>query len=237
MTTGPAAAAPAACTTGIQITSVTFSPPQAVPGRSATVTVTAQNCGDQPQQASLMLVARFTGAGTGIPAGCPAIDPLPRQPLQFAAHGTASASQTYLVFAGCTATALHVTASLFETTGTPVAELSADLPIAPASCTVSYRTSREWPGGMVAQVSVANTGSAPINGWTLAFGYPGDQQVSSAWNAAVQQSGATVTARNLPYDASIAPGGSVTFGLLGTWHVSDAPPTSFTLDGTACATA
>jgi hypothetical protein len=234
--TGPAAPAAAACTATVQITSLTFSPSRVSPGQSATVTVAAENCTDQAQRMSLMFVARFVGPQPGIPAGCPAIDPLPPGTAQFAPHGTYTASLTYLVFPGCTATALRVTARFFDTTGAEVANQSADLPIGPAPCTVSYRTTSERAGGFVAQVGIANGGTTAIDGWTLVFGYPGDQRVTSGRRAVVRQTGATVTARNLAYNASIAPGGSVTFGIVGTWHASDASPATFTLNGTTCAT-
>jgi hypothetical protein len=52
--------------------------------------------------------------------------------------------------------------------------------------------------------------------------------------AAVHQSGATVTAGDLRSNASIAPGATTTFGVVGTRHLSAAPPKSFTLNGIAC---
>ena len=45
------------------------------------------------------------------------------------------------------------------------------------------------PGAKVTYtIVVTNTGTAAINGWTLAFSYPGDQHITSAWNAAVHPS-------------------------------------------------
>jgi hypothetical protein len=235
---GPAApAAAATCTGTIQISSLTFNPSPAAPGQTATATVVAQNCTDQPQQASVLFIARFVGPADQIPAGCPAIDPLPPQPASFAAGGTYTASLGYLVFSGCTATALRVSVRFSDSTGAVLATQSADLPITPATpCAVTYRTSSQWPTGYVAQVSVANTGTTAIDGWSLAFSYPGDQRITSGWNATVKQTGAAVTATNLGYNASIAAGASVTFGVMGSWHVSNAAPSSFTLNGATCQT-
>jgi hypothetical protein len=236
---GPAAyAAAAPCTGTIQITSLTFDSPQGAPGQVVTATVVAQNCTDQPQQASVMFVARFVGPSAGIPAGCPAIDPLPPQQASFTPGGTYSAGLGYRIFPGCTATALRVTARFTDSTGAVLATQSADLPITPATqCAITYRTSSQWQTGFVAEVSVANTGTVAINGWSLAFTYPGDQHITSAWNAAVQQNGTAVTATNLGYNASIAPGASATFGVMGIWRVSNAAPTAFTLNGATCRTA
>ncbi|GAB3059127.1 hypothetical protein GCM10027186_08290 [Micromonospora schwarzwaldensis] len=105
----------------------------------------------------------------------------------------------------------------------------------PSTCRVTYRNQSEWQGGFVATVTVQNLGAAPVDGWTVAFGFPGDQQVTSGWNATVGQTGATVTARNVDWNRVLAPNGSATFGVQGRWSASDAPPTGFTLNGAPCA--
>ncbi|MET8231162.1 cellulose binding domain-containing protein [Micromonospora sp. NPDC005298] len=104
----------------------------------------------------------------------------------------------------------------------------------PSTCRVTYRNQSEWPGGFVAAVTVQNTGTAPIDGWTVTFSFPGDQQVTSGWNATVGQTGAVVTARNVDWNRVLAPDGSATFGIQGRWSVSDTPPTGFSLNGAAC---
>lgn len=101
------------------------------------------------------------------------------------------------------------------------------------TCQVSY-VKNEWTGGFTANVTVTNTGTATVNGWTVKFSFPGDQQVTNAWNATVTQSGTAVTATNVSYNSTIAPGGNVQFGFQGTWNSNDTSPTSFTLNGTAC---
>ncbi|WUH89624.1 cellulose-binding domain-containing protein [Streptomyces sp. NBC_00433] len=101
------------------------------------------------------------------------------------------------------------------------------------SCHVAY-TRNEWTGGFTADVVVGNTGTTPVNGWALGFSFPGDQKITSAWNAAVTQSGNTVKATNLSYNSAIAPAGTVDFGFQGTWTSNDTSPSSFTLNGTPC---
>jgi hypothetical protein len=44
-----------------------------------------------------------------------------------------------------------------------------------------------------------------------------------------------VTARNVAHDATIAPGASVDIGFQATHTGNTAPPSSYTLNGTACA--
>jgi hypothetical protein len=82
--------------------------------------------------------------------------------------------------------------------------------------------------------TVTNTGTAPISGWSIGFTFPGDQTITSAWNAAITQSGSTVTAADLAYNRVLNPAAATSFGLQGTWHTSDAPPTGFTLNGRTC---
>ncbi|NUR58378.1 MAG: cellulose-binding protein, partial [Catenulispora sp.] len=103
-------------------------------------------------------------------------------------------------------------------------------------CQVSY-VKNEWNGGFTANLTVTNTGTQPINGWTLSWAFPGDQKVTNAWNATVTQNAATATATNMTYNASIAPGGNIQFGFQGTWTSNDTSPASFTLNGAACTTA
>jgi hypothetical protein len=104
-----------------------------------------------------------------------------------------------------------------------------------ASCRVTY-TKSEWQGGFTANLTVANTGTSTINGWNVGFSFPGDQHITSAWNATVSQSGNSVSAANLGYNGTIAPGANTSFGFQGTWASNDSNPTAFKLNGTACST-
>ncbi len=104
-----------------------------------------------------------------------------------------------------------------------------------STCHVTYTKSSEWAGGFVANLTVGNTGTSAINGWTLTYAFPGDQKITNSWNATVTQNGTAVTATNASFDATIAPGTNVTFGYQGTWTSNDTSPSSFTVNGKACA--
>ncbi len=105
-----------------------------------------------------------------------------------------------------------------------------------AACQVVYTTQSQWTGGFVAQVSITNTGSSAINGWTLGFTFPGDQKITTAWNGTATQSGANVSITNASYNGALAAGQSTSVGFQGTWASSDAAPTAFTLNGATCTT-
>jgi len=105
---------------------------------------------------------------------------------------------------------------------------------APVSCKADYTLTNSWAGGFQGQVVLTNTGTSPIAPWTLTWTFPGDQKISSMWTATFTQSGEQVTATNEPYNATIAAGSSVTVGFTGTFTSSDASPTAFSANGTAC---
>jgi endo-1,4-beta-xylanase len=102
------------------------------------------------------------------------------------------------------------------------------------TCHVTYTKTNEWAGGVVANLTVNNTGTTAINGWKVTFSFPGDTHVTNAWNATVTQTGAAVSATNLSYNATIAPGGNTSWGFQGTWTSNDAAPTAFSVNGSAC---
>ena len=103
------------------------------------------------------------------------------------------------------------------------------------ACHVVYSTTSQWAGGFTANVTINNTSTSAINGWTLKFTFPGDQEITSSWNTGSNsQSGEAVTLTNASYNGAIAAGGNVSIGFQGTWTNSDAAPTAFTLNGTTC---
>ncbi len=103
-----------------------------------------------------------------------------------------------------------------------------------ASCQVTYSTQSQWAGGFVASVTISNTGTSAINGWTLGFTFPGDQKITTAWSGVASQSGESVSITNASYNGTIPAAGSTSLGFQGTWASSDAAPASFTLNGAAC---
>ena len=107
-----------------------------------------------------------------------------------------------------------------------------------ADCLVEYSAS-DWGGhpGFTASVTVTNTGSSPINGWSLVWNYSAGQTVEEpGWGATVSQSGSTVTAVNAPWNEVIQPNASVNFGFNGEAAAigNNPAPTSFTLNGSSC---
>jgi poly(hydroxyalkanoate) depolymerase family esterase len=135
-----------------------------------------------------------------------------------------------------------------QTPGTPTAtptrtniptptRTPASTPTTAASCQVSYTIVNQWNPGFQASIDIKNTGSTPINGWTLAWSFANGQTISQLWNAIYTQSGANVSATNLSWNAGIASGASVNIGFNGSWSGSNTKPTAFQLNGSSCAVA
>lgn len=106
-------------------------------------------------------------------------------------------------------------------------------PPPPGPCRVDYAVSA-WNTGLTAAVTITNTGTAPINGWTLAFTLPGGQTITSGWNATYSPASGQVSARPLTYNTTINQSASVGIGFQATHTGNTAEPTSFTLNGNPC---
>jgi hypothetical protein len=98
-------------------------------------------------------------------------------------------------------------------------------------------TVNAWNTGLTDQLTIANTGTAAINGWSLGFNLPAGQAITSGWNATYVPTSGQVTARNASYNGAIAPGSSVSIGFQATHTGNNAAPSGFTLNGAACAAA
>lgn len=94
-----------------------------------------------------------------------------------------------------------------------------------------------WSTGLTASITIANTDSTVVNGWSLAFTLPSGQSLVSGWNAQFSANGSTVTAKNNNYNAAIGPNASLSIGFQATHSGDTSSPTAFALNGTACSTA
>jgi poly(hydroxyalkanoate) depolymerase family esterase len=104
------------------------------------------------------------------------------------------------------------------------------------SCRVAA-TVNAWNNGLTENITITNTGTTAINGWSLGFTLPGGQTITSGWNANYSPSSGQVTARDVGNNAMIAPNASTTIGFQATHTGNTAKPASFTLNGATCANA
>ena len=102
------------------------------------------------------------------------------------------------------------------------------------SCSVHYNIANQWPGGFTTYMTVTNTGTSTINGWTLQFTFPNGQQITQIWNGTYTQQGSQVTIHDAGYNASLTPGSQATPGFNGSWSSSNSVPTDFKLNNATC---
>ncbi|MEU4565285.1 glycoside hydrolase family 3 N-terminal domain-containing protein [Micromonospora sp. NPDC023956] len=100
-------------------------------------------------------------------------------------------------------------------------------------CSVSYVTNG-WGTGFTATVTIRNTGTAAVSGWTLRFDLTAGQRMTDGWSATWSQTGTTVTATNLGWNGALAPGASVGIGFNGSHTGTNPRPAAFTLNGSPC---
>jgi endoglucanase len=104
-----------------------------------------------------------------------------------------------------------------------------------SNCHITYVDQNDWKTGFTGNISIKNTGSSQINGWSLTWTWSGNQQITTAWNSNYTQSGQNVTLTNAAWNATISPGGTLTgIGFNANYSGSNNPPTVFHLNGVLC---
>ncbi len=183
------------------------------------------------------------GIGHSLPSGGMAL----RAIQFFGLDGTTPATPTPTRIATATPTPAGPTATptrIATATPTPVGPTATPTRVPTATptpgvgggCSVTY-TLNQWNTGFTAEVVITNRGTSPISGWALSWTFNGNQQVTNAWSATISPSSGSVTARNMSYNATIAAGGSQSFGFQATHSGTNAKPTNFSLNGTPCTAA
>ncbi len=91
-------------------------------------------------------------------------------------------------------------------------------------CTATYAVTGDWGAGFQGAVTVT-AGPAAITGWTVTWTWPNGQRFSNTWNATVSGTGDVVTARNAPYNGTLAAGARTTWGFTATRGATNTVPT------------
>jgi len=115
----------------------------------------------------------------------------------------------------------------------PPASPPAAPPVSPPPVTapvaaVSFSVESQWASRFTASVTIKNTGTTSVKGWTLAF--DAGFNITNIWNGTVtSHTGNHYTFRDAGYNSSIAPGKTVTFG----FQASGTPttPTNYAFNG------
>ncbi|MEW9553850.1 cellulose binding domain-containing protein [Nonomuraea sp. NPDC050783] len=98
-------------------------------------------------------------------------------------------------------------------------------------CAAVPTVQTQWSTGYVIQpLTITNTGTSAMNGWTVTFTLPAGHTLTGSWNGTATISGRTVTVRNAAHNGTLTPGASTTtFGFQATRPSGDtALPSGYT---------
>ncbi|WP_045743601.1 MULTISPECIES: cellulose binding domain-containing protein [Actinoplanes] len=105
----------------------------------------------------------------------------------------------------------------------------------PASCHVGYLTYGDAVS-FTGQVTITNTGTVILYGWTLRFALPVAQTFRNGWEATFTVDGQNVTGTSYEYNAKVEPGRSVQVGFNATGDVKGPRPAEFRINDSLCTT-
>jgi chitin-binding protein len=91
------------------------------------------------------------------------------------------------------------------------------------TCSATYQTTTQWPGGFQGLVTVT-AGASGVNGWQVNWVFANGQTVTQSWNAVFTVTGSSVSVRNTAWNSTLAGGASTSFGFLGSWNGTNTAP-------------
>jgi endo-1,4-beta-xylanase len=94
----------------------------------------------------------------------------------------------------------------------------------PSACSASYKVTNQWQDGFIGEVTVRNTSSSTLNGWTVTWTFPNGQKISSLWNGNLAASGSSATVHNASYNGTLGSAASTSFGFQGSHTGSNGVP-------------
>lgn len=121
------------------------------------------------------------------------------------------------------------------TTTTKAPPPAAAAPPKPAkACAAAYRITGQSQGRFQATLTVRNTGTEAVNGWSLLWTVSNGDTLQNVSNASGRQYGAIVSVANETANRQIASGGSVQLGITGTTRGTHKAPTAFVFNSVQC---
>lgn len=80
------------------------------------------------------------------------------------------------------------------------------------ACSATFRSVSSWNGGFQGEVTVRNSGTANISGWSVGMTTASGQSLQSVWNGSLSGTAPNLTVRNANYNGALNAGASTTFG-------------------------
>ncbi|GAA3494660.1 glycoside hydrolase family 3 N-terminal domain-containing protein [Streptomyces prasinosporus] len=81
----------------------------------------------------------------------------------------------------------------------------------PRACAAQFRLTSSWSGGHQAEVTVENTGTGPLTGWSVEWDL-GGSAVTHLWNGTLSVAQGRATVRNSPHNGALPPDATTSFG-------------------------
>jgi hypothetical protein len=107
--------------------------------------------------------------------------------------------------------------------------------VPPSACAVTYRVTTSWPGNYQTEFKVTNTGSVPLNNWTLRFFNANGQNIYDLWQGVIDlQEDGHVAVQSDSTNARLNPGQTATFGFNATRGSINNAPALFNLNSVNC---
>jgi endoglucanase len=97
--------------------------------------------------------------------------------------------------------------------------------------TAAFTKVNSWNSGFQGQFTVTNNTSSPITGWKVEFGLTGGSTITQSWSAVQAGSANSYTFTNMPWNGTLAPGGSTVFGFIAN---GSGWPTDCRINGVSC---
>lgn len=103
--------------------------------------------------------------------------------------------------------------------------------LAAAAPTAAFEKTADWGSGWQARFTLTNGSATAIDGWRVEFDLPAGTSVGAFWDASLTRDGNHHTFTDRGWNATIPPGGEVSFGFLGS---GPGAPGNCTFNGSPC---
>lgn len=104
------------------------------------------------------------------------------------------------------------------------------LPASAAAATAAFSKTSDWGSGWQGAVTITNGGPAAMTSWKVELDLPAGATIGSFWDADMAAAGSHRTFTNRSWNGTVAAGGKVSFGMVG----SGGAPVNCLLNGQPC---
>ena len=147
------------------------------------------------------------------------------QPAPFGIVGASSSVASSSVASSLRASSSSITpqSSSRSSIGFSASSVASSISVGGLNC--AAKVVNNWGNGYQLDVVINNGGNTTVNGWNITLTFSENPQRTGGWNATIGGSGNVVTASNVNWNGTIAPGQSISFGLQGNHDGSFVAPT------------